>query len=990
MRRNFLTKLTSLLLCFCMVLPLITACNNKESETTTGDPIIETKTLDWKSDGNYSAEVTFDKLSGKLKSFEKDDFALNASVASSDTTTISISEFTVESKGEKTISFSFRTPFINDDSVTYFLYSKTGLTDGNSQVGVFIYISEPQVNIKDVTYKGAYVGSTEIEVTIELENGTKYASLLSPSVFAVPATIGTIKTVDRDSDTCAKIVIGDLAENIASEYFYLTMSADCFDSEFAKDTDIVINYVQPNVTVSEVSYDNEKNILTVGKAKLSDGLSGIENGVSVPNDMFFSVQTQNYDAEDKSYSFSLKFTGDFANSEADSSTKKAIIESALETANVNLKLVSEYDEFEYTVNPYYVKARIVGNISIDADNDKIMISLEALSGTFADNLNINDFTFETEESSLTNFALESVGKDKVVLSADYTASITKSTTLSITLKNEKITAAYGNEDYSAVIFIPAYSDAKVDWAALGEDLATSAAGAIGAQVGEAVGNLVLPYVFEFLEIDTSDKDIEAIKSQLSELQTQMADLTREVKGVVENVKTESDKITLNNYQLNVLEKVSIDNNSIMDKTATVEYLREAKKVEKENSDNNTSVQAYNDYLEAQKSYEEFKNHAEEHGVTGLGVWSKDLPELYNAFVKLINKTNISKQLFDASFDGFYKKGGEDGSGYLDKDVVYEICKDAKLYNEIAKPEVVSEETEKAFIDAVGGINVSNSYIKEVSALGESIISTASGTGGGIISLYFKTVDTIYNFASQTITAKKAFVAQAYSNYLIGAGIAIQYLELKGGEESNLKKLRNQVVSVASAIESAYKQIAEIETMNKGGKDKILVSGQIVSRTMKALDVSDEDYYHNNMFSATKSWNAKVEFYTIEKMVERASSRGLSLAADMINAGFANVKPESSSASTKYVFASGCGERIDDDAGLKFSSMVKAFGSIFKISSDTKIFHLVTDLVQQTGNNASVTNRNATYNEWWAHLKSAYDSTTYSTKSNYKTVLFFAN
>lgn len=973
-------KRTKWLICLMLVLVLaitivgLTACNDDDQNgsDTAGESLVASKTLDWVANGQYSGEIALDaENSTTFRSFTKDDFTLTASGFAAGNS-VSISEFTVSAKDENTLAFSFTSPFVDNTNLTYLLLSKAGVTNNNSQVGAFIYINMPQVGVENFTYTGAYVGSSQIVATVELEQDAKYVSLLNTSMFSVASGIGEVVAVNRVNDKKATVTIGNISRNITSDSFTLTVLDDAIDSQFATDVTVYVNYAQPNLTIENVTYSSSTHVITVGNVKLPDGIVGVQNGVSVYDSSVTTLESQSYSKENNSYSLSLKLVEEAIEVYGE--------ELSLEMALVNVSLKIGGETYTKVINPYCVPATILSNTALDTDDDKIEITFEVVGGTFVDGLTISDFTI-TGADGLQNLSLKSIDSTAAVFSASYTSSIADALTVQIKLGNAKVNTTYGTDDYTAVVFVPAYSDGRVDWDALGDKLTNSAVDAIGGQLGSAVVGFALPYVYDFFEIDTADKDIVAIKNELAELKSGIESLSRDVKNVVSSVKVESNKRELSDHQTN-LGNLTIDNNTIMDNTAAVEYLKSANAVNAQNAANNTSVAQYLAAKKAKPYYEEFLAYATSRNVTSSPFGS--MLSFYNTCIRVIK--NHGKDVFVRSLPSMYIHDIEDPDNTLDAETVYNICKNLKTYTAVSEAAAVEETTKDGFVAAVAASNASNAYIKEVSTLGESIIATSAGTDGGIFKLYFSVIDSIYNFASQTTAAKTAFVSQAYATYLIGVGVAIEYCQLTNNI-SNLAMLRAQLSLVLETIKSAYAEIKAIETLNAGGHDTILASGQTVSKKLRAHDVSVDSFYYNNML-INDTWGVTVTHYTLETMVQRASDRGRSLAEDLSNAGFSNITPESTSSPTKYVYASSTGTRYED-MEFKASSFFKALGSLVGVHHTTKVFHLTTDIVVQTGKSACATNKNATYYEYYNDIKSAYDRTTTFVTTSYKTVIFFA-
>ena len=526
MRRHLWTKLTCLMLCLCMVLPMFTACSNKNSgdivETT--EAYYTSLTVDYKSDGEYKGNFAFsDEIDDKFTEIDAKDFTLSACNNLEEETSAKLTNFTVTKTNEKTIELKFKSPLGYDENLQYLLMSDKAVTEKGNKVVAIIYVSAPEPDI-DITYTGAYRGTEKITLTATLEEGWKFATDINDIDLTLPMGMDLTIEVVRESDTKIIFTISDIPSDFTGTSINFTLEKSSIDSEFAEDIFLNIDFMQPEITIdpSSVSYDEETNVLTVGKVSLPEGATGKENGISI-SDIFCYVSEQAYDSNTNSYSFKLAYNDEYSEITKDLDKKNHI-------SNLDVKAVLniEGEEVKYGFVPYNVISGIKSNVQTDEENGTLTIELIPYNATFKDGLLETDITI-TGSEDLTNFKLESISTDKIVYTADYTDALTSGVALTFTMAGTTLNTSFGLDSYSLMAYIPAFlGDKDIDWADLATELATSAASGLGAAIGGSVAEFVLPYVYDFLGVDTSNPELNSIKNSVDKLSWAIKDLTNDI------------------------------------------------------------------------------------------------------------------------------------------------------------------------------------------------------------------------------------------------------------------------------------------------------------------------------------------------------------------------------------------------------------------------------------------------------------------------------
>ena len=139
-------------------------------------------------------------------------------------------------------------------------------------------------------------------------------------------------------------------------------------------------------------------------------------------------------------------------------------------------------------------------------------------------------------------------------------------------------------------------------------------------------------------------------------------------------------------------------------------------------------------------------------------------------------------------------------------------------------------------------------------------------------------------------------------YLSNAAIALQYCDVTG-DKGSANLIRTNMLTVMEKIDGAFKQIHEMGLRATIGNDKLLVSGQVISKIMNTNGVSKGQRYPTKTqheIEITKGFES-VSDQTYQTMMERAKKRNLSLADDLRAAGFVDVLPDEGN---RYLYSTG--------------------------------------------------------------------------------------
>ena len=494
MKIKFATKLLSLLLCVCMLIPMIASCGKKDDEPPREPETYYTSlAVKYSPNGEYSGTLTFDEtVDDSFADLSADNFTLTAyNYVGESEVSAELNDFSVTKTDDKNIKFSFKSPFGYDENIQYVLLSESVVTEKDAKIAalVYVYVPEPEL---DFDFVGAYRGTDKVTLTATLTDGWAFNQNITANMLSFPEGFDVSVEVVRESDTKVIFTVTNIPEAYTGVVIPAVLSKDAIDSEFSTaDIALAIDYFQPSLTIesSSVSFDEATNTYTVGKVTLPEGVQGVQNGISVSSSLY-SVLEQSYDEAARTYSFKLLINDSELVAEAP-------VTELLPFINVTAILKTEKDEIKYSFYPYNALAGVKGEVITDEENGKLYIELTPYNATFADGFTADDVTISDAEG-LTNFAVSSVSADKLVYVADYTEAQTLGVALSFEIQGDSLNTSFGLARYSLMLYVPCYSDGRdLDWAELGGKLASSAAGGLGGAIGSSVAGFVLPYVYDF-------------------------------------------------------------------------------------------------------------------------------------------------------------------------------------------------------------------------------------------------------------------------------------------------------------------------------------------------------------------------------------------------------------------------------------------------------------------------------------------------------------
>jgi hypothetical protein len=887
------TRILSILLILCILLSL-TACKEKKEKEPEAEVYYTAISVQYSPEGQYSGTLTFDEgIEDSFTELSKEDFVLTAFYSVDEGKFSSqLEDFTVTKTGDKSLTFTFKSPYGYDDNISYVLMSETAVTAKEKKIAAVVYTHAPEVDL-NIEYIGLYKGTDKATVTAMLGEGWKFVEKMTSDMLTFPIGLDVSVEVRRESDTKAVFVITDIPKNYTGAVISGVLSASAVDSEFSEDTDLCLDFLQPNIYIdpSTVSFDKNTNVFAVGKATLSEEFAGVKDGISVWSGLY-SVIEQSYDSGNNAYSFKLKIN--------DKLDKGLDVNDVLTGITVNAVLKTESEEINYAFRPYNAIAGVKGDVITDTEKGKVYIEIVPYNATFKEGISVNDITV-FGAGSLSSFVCSSVASDKIVYTADYSSKLKSGVALSFNMAGRVLNTDFGLDSYSLTVPVPPYYDDKdFSWGELGVTLAKSAAGSLGGAIGSAVAGFVLPHVYELLGVDTSNPELNAIRNSIDRLDKAIVNLNNDIRKVRVDVQVGTSMTALSELQ-SLQNNLLTDSRTLLGKETVINYVRDVSKAAQVHS-------AWN--------YDKFCEYlAEEYGsierarykwTADMGT-DKDLTEIYDILVSFANYTNLSfSDYMDRAHNriwgiGFSFKDMDEYQYYLGRlgedaakmyrcmEALREKLKGAPYYGRKVKNVEIDPILTEGFINEVKELNIGNGYLQKVINLSSLILETASGTGDSIIDLFFQVVDTQFNFESQTINIKKAFLAKLQSTYLISSAIALQYCDATN--DGNASTIRSYIPIVMEKIDNAFNKIDIMTALADKGADRLLVSGQVVSKKMKKATGTKGAKSDTSIRNDIREGFLSVSDQTYTTMIERAQNRGLSLAADLQAAGFVDVVPD---------------------------------------------------------------------------------------------------
>ncbi|MBE6555004.1 MAG: hypothetical protein E7663_02040 [Ruminococcaceae bacterium] len=945
-----------------MLIPMIASCGKKDDEPPREPETYYTSlAVKYSPNGEYSGTLTFDEtVDDSFADLSADNFTLTAyNYVGESEVSAELNDFSVTKTDDKNIKFSFKSPFGYDENIQYVLLSESVVTEKDAKIAalVYVYVPEPEL---DFDFVGAYRGTDKVTLTATLTDGWAFNQNITANMLSFPEGFDVSVEVVRESDTKVIFTVTNIPEAYTGVVIPAVLSKDAIDSEFSTaDIALAIDYFQPSLTIesSSVSFDEATNTYTVGKVTLPEGVQGVQNGISVSSSLY-SVLEQSYDEAARTYSFKLLINDSELVAEAP-------VTELLPFINVTAILKTEKDEIKYSFYPYNALAGVKGEVITDEENGKLYIELTPYNATFADGFTADDVTISDAEG-LTNFAVSSVSADKLVYVADYTEAQTLGVALSFEIQGDSLNTSFGLARYSLMLYVPCYSDGRdLDWAELGGKLASSAAGGLGGAIGSSVAGFVLPYVYDFLGVDTSDPELNAIRESITSLTYAINDLTNDVGNVVDYIEAGTNRTILDNFQ--TLETSMLTSSlKLLSDEAVISYVSYLTNNFKD------AIPDYKESMQGKKDFERF-----------LQYFNSMVPKSpYSQEVLIHHYNSWRAAAVKVGYDYFYRttqysfvfshySGSTKQAGTMDPDTVYNMLVESHEYVSYEIPSLDIERNEN-FEKAVEKLNYNNAYINNVVNYGNRILGNASGTSNGIIELFFQVVDTMYNFESQTITAKKAFVSKVQSVYLLNTAIALQYCD-SIGDTGNATLIRSYIEKVLDKIDTSFKLIDEMEARAAKGNDKLLVSGQVVSKEMKAKTATKGTKSSTRDLSGTF---LSVSEQTYRTMMQRAKVRGLSLAKDLKAAGFTNVTADEG---VRYVYVTKSTEYSDTVTRLD------AFGNALKFwiyTDDNPEGEVRVTTVEQNGDGEPMVTHDNVLTVEYMHNPSVWSSLFGSAKAEY--------
>lgn len=545
MKKTFWTRLTSIALCICLALPLFSGCNKDKSDNDEAEAYYSSLTAEYNANGEYKgnfalSDETDDKF---IADIGAKDFTLTAFSNLEEQASAQIKNFTVTKTSDKEFKITFSSPFGYSENLRFVLMSDAAVTEKGNKIAVVIYITSPEPDI-DITYTGAYRGTEKLTLTATLEEGWKFATDINAGVLTYPDGMDLSVSVARESDTKAVFTITDIPTDFSGSTIDFTLKKSAIDSEFSKDIFLNIDFKQTEITVdpSFVSYDEETKVLTVGKVTLPEGVTGKENGIKTA-DIVCRVSEQNYDASTNSYSFKLAYNDEYSKSSLIPDKKNYI-------SNVKIEMTLNIDggEIDYGFIPYNIISGIKANVQTNEEDKTLTIELVPYNATFKEGITEDDIKVAGNDG-LTNFACTKVASDKIVYTADYTSDIKNGVALTFTADGTVLKTNFGLDSYSLMAYIPAFNgDRDLDWTSIGDDIVSSAVGGLGSTIGSSVAGFVLPYIYDFMEIDMSDPQINKVQDSVDKLSYAINDLTNDIGSLSNYVGVSADRTILDSFQ----------------------------------------------------------------------------------------------------------------------------------------------------------------------------------------------------------------------------------------------------------------------------------------------------------------------------------------------------------------------------------------------------------------------------------------------------------
>ena len=852
MKRNKMwIRIMSFLLIAVMVVPL-TACNNNDKPAEDEEQYFASVQMAWEESGDYVKEIPLPE-GVTLTDVATEDFTFTGFISTEkdeESTEIVVKNYTVEKKSDSVLKFTFTNPLNNTFDVRFVLASKKAITNTNKLLGVALWIEQPEFYFTGDT-TGMYQGSDKATVSLKFGDNGKFVPELRKDMFVLPEELESADlTVSRVSDTEAKLELTNMPVNISSDIVIINVLSEAIDSTLAKDIKLEIDYVRPFIDISAATFSVNNKTIVIDNIAVNSTFSFVDGSVKISNGNTLSATAQSVTAENK---LSVTFTSTVSD-----------IYTAFDNSGFTVDVKTAGDAvltvpFVISLDDAGIFAEVTSH---DYENRKLEITFSTCFGTFADDVALDNFTV-ANASILQEMTILSKNKNEIVLSCSYPETTETSLVAMFTLAADKFETSLPIKNLVAEVTIPIIGSDRgnIDWAALGTTIGTGALSGLGSAIGGAAASFALPYVYEFLGVDTSDPQITAIQTKLDTLNYSIDKLSVKIDSILAAMDLIAYKNELAQFASKTTDLRSMSNKMLVN-NATTTYVKEM------STDGQMGYIAFRTMMG--KDFQSKVSKA-------AGV------SLYNALI------NVAKNTDADYFD--YADYVDSNISDPNKAYVMKVLRSSKAVEDDfysffieATPCAVTAASD-TFVNFIENNSSLSGIISKVLDYGNQILGQDLSVS--IVDTYFAATNLIYNFESQTINMRKAYENKVFTTYLTAATFAIQYA-FDSADSLNWSELTTQVQAVLNAYDKVNAKIKAMEDLAATGKDKILASSRIVDKKMTSKP-------GNSLFGSF----VKVSLETYRNMNNRASKRNTSLIGDLTNAGFTGFKKDKSG---DYVFA----------------------------------------------------------------------------------------
>lgn len=848
------------LICLMLVLVIamasigLTACNKGDDEKPVEiDSYYRYENVNWNVTSLYSVDVTMPE-GVTLNDVTKEDFSIAALVRTSiddysNSLEVVVKEYTFTKKSDSVLSVSFTNPANSENNVQVGIISNKSVTSDGKGIGCIFAVVSPEFAFTGNS-SGMYYGSTSAVVNIEFVGDGTFVSSLDENMFVLPNNLdGATLSVARTSDTTAKLTLTDMPATITTQSVAITVLAEAIDNPRAKNSLLEIEYSHPSVNISNSTITVASNSIEIADISVGGGYSFVKDSVDVIDENDIAVQ--------QSYSSDGKLTLTL-------STQKNYIRELICESSFSVKLKAANGEeithtFQLPLNSNGVSGEI---ISQDFNERQITIMLSASLGYFADDITAADITVQNT-TLLTGLAIESKSKKEIVLTCTYPVSTEKNLVAEFTVAENKFVSGLSDADLVAEIIVPIIdADRDIDWVKLGTKVGMGAASGFGSAVGEAIAGFAMPYVYQFLGVDTSDPQMNLIQSKLDDLTASVDKVSIKIDSVLEKMDLVEYKNALAGFSTKI-SNLQTDTNTLLTNNDCCNYVKEL------SSGGQTSYVKFRSLMGS-----EFSNKVP----YGSGI------SLYNEMINIAKKTeadyyNLAEWL-DSNSNNEYKQYAltalRESNARQDNVYCYLV--------ENALPCTSVESTQK-FLDTVK--LETPKLIADTIAFGNSIIGVDLNMG--IVDTYFAACDLIFNFESQTMAMKDAYAYKVFTTYFTAAAFALQYAS-DSANSINYATLVKQVAAVNIAAEAINAKVEAMKKNAENGLDIVLVNNFVVCKQLYRTTGFPSIYHdlQNYKLDNKRVFAPDFSAANFTAMINRASKRNTTLLQDINSAGFSGL------------------------------------------------------------------------------------------------------